>query len=299
MKNNILFFLLFVFLFSLYGCDENLYADIDNNGSYASKQDQLDFEFISNNCAPVIDYYDRVDPTGAVLSRDDAFKFLSAVLYCGGFNVIGGIDMVSKAGTSDVYSIVAAMLGISEVTSENLNAVSPYYFKAVDICHTRNTLAKDNNTTLDKSTASICGFAGLIGSAINVSSLISSIAGANIPIEISKNGFQQALEQIDINTTVDEFLANAENDTYLEELTVTINTAFDSLSSMENILDGSTDMVNEMKDSLLDEVSNQVSADKLKEYITSIKESQNNNSGSGGNSGNGKGQRNVQGHGGR
>ena len=241
------------------------------------------FEFISNNCAPVMDYYDRVDPTGAVLSRDDAFKFLSAVLYCGGFNIIGGIDMVSKAGTSDVYSIVAAMLGISEVTSENLNAISPYYFKAVDICHIRNTLAKDNNTTLDKSTASICGFAGLIGSAINVSSLISSIAGANIPIEISKNGFKQTLEQIDVNAAVDEFLANAENDTYLEELTLTINTTFDSLSSMENILDGSTDMVNEMKDSLLDEVSNQVSADKLKEYITIIKESQSNESGNIGN----------------
>lgn len=283
MKKYILYLLLFVFLFSLYGCDENLYADIDNNGSYVSKQDQLDFEFISNNCAPVMDYYDRVDPTGAVLSRDDAFKFLSAVLYCGGFNIIGGIDMVSKAGTSDVYSIVAAMLGISEVTSENLNAISPYYFKAVDICHIRNTLAKDNNTTLDKSTASICGFAGLIGSAINVSSLISSIAGANIPIEISKNGFQQTLEQIDVNAAVDEFLANAENDTYLEELTLTINTTFDSLSSMENILDGSTDMVNEMKDSLLDEVSNQVSADKLKEYITIIKESQSNESGNIGN----------------
>lgn len=281
MKKYILYLMLFVFLFSLYGCDENLYADIDNNGSYASKQDQLDFEFISNNCAPVMDYYDRVDPTGAVLSRDDAFKFLSAVLYCGGFNIIGGIDMVSKSGTSDVYSIVAAMLGISEVTSENLNAISPYYFKAVDICHTRNTLAKDNNTSLDKSTASICGFAGLIGSAINVSSLISSIAGANIPIEISKNGFQQTLEQIDVNAAVDEFLANAENDIYLEELTLAVNTAFDSLSSMESLLGGSEDMVNEIKDSLLDEDSNQVSADKLKEYITIIKESQNNDSGNG------------------
>ncbi len=283
MKNNVLYLLLFVFLFSLYGCDENLYSDIDNNGSYAAKQDQLDFEFISNNCAPVMNYYNRVDPTGAVLSRDDAFKFLSAVLYCGGFNIIGGIDMAGKTGTSDVYGIVAAILGISEVTSESLNAISPYYLKSVNICYIRNILAKDNNTTLDKSTASICGFAGLIDSVINVSLLISSIAGTNIPIEISKNGLQQTLEQIDVNAAVDEFLANAENNAYLEELTLALNIAFDSLSSMENILDGSTDMVNEMKDSLLDEVTNQVSADKLKEYITSIKESQNNESGNSGN----------------
>ena len=87
------------------------------------------------------------------------------------------------------------------------------------------------------------------------------------------------------------------DNTYLEELTLTLNTAFDSLSSMESLIGGSVDMVNEIKNSLLDEVTNQVSADKLKEYITSIQESQNNNSGSGGNSGNGQG--NGQGHGGR
>lgn len=270
MKKYILYLLLLVFLVSLYGCDENIYADIDNNGSYAAKQDQLDFEFIGNNCAPVIAYYDRVDPTGAVLSRDDTFKFLSAVLHCGGFNIIGGIDEVSKAGTSDVYSVVAAMLGISEITPENLNDVSSSYFKAVDICHIRKALAKDNNTTLDRNTASICGFAGLIGSAINVSLLISSIAEAYIPIEISKNGLQQALEQIDVNAGVDKFLA--ENDEYLDELTLTVNTAVDSLSSMESLLGGSEDMVNEIKDSLLDKDSKEVSADKLKEYITNIKE---------------------------
>ena len=245
----------------------------------------------------VMNYYNSIDATGASLSRDDAFKFLSAILYCGGFNVIGGIDMVSKAGTYDVYGVVAAMLGISEVTNENLKSISPYYLKAVDICGTRKTIAENNNTTLDNSTASICGFAGMIGSAVNVSSLISSIAGNNIVIEISENGFQQALEQIDVNTAVDEFLANAENNTYLEELTLTLNTAFDSLSSMESLIGGSVDMVNEIKNSLLDEVTNQVSVDKLKEYITSIQESQNNNSGSGGNSGNGQG--NGQGHGGR
>lgn len=299
MKNNILYLLLFVFTVSLYGCGESIYSDAADTSAKEAVQDQVDFDFISNNCAPVMNYYNSIDATGASLSRDDAFKFLSAILYCGGFNVIGGIDMVSKAGTSDVYGVVAAMLGISEVTTENLKSISPYYLKAVDICGTRKTIAENNNTTLDNSTASICGFAGMIGSAVNVSSLISSIAGNNISIEISENGFQQALEQIDINTAVDEFLANAENDTYLEELTLTLNTAFDSLSSMESLIGGSVDMVNEIKSSLLDEVTNHVSADKLKEYITSIKESQNNNSGSGGNSGNGNGQGNGQGHGGR
>lgn len=297
MKNNILYLLLFVFAVSLYGCGESIYSEAADTGTKEAVQDQVDFDFISNNCAPVMNYYNSIDATGASLSRDDAFKFLSAILYCGGFNVIGGIDMVSKAGTSDVYGVVAAMLGISEVTNENLKSISPYYLKAVDICGTRKTIAENNNTTLDNSTASICGFAGMIGSAVNVSSLISSIAGNNIVIEISENGFQQALEQIDVNTAVDEFLANAENNTYLEELTLTLNTAFDSLSSMESLIGGSVDMVNEIKNSLLDEVTNQVSADKLKEYITSIQESQNNNSGSGGNSGNGQG--NGQGHGGR
>ncbi len=274
MKKNILYLLLF-FLVFIYGCGENMYADVDNNYSLAAKQDQLDFEFIGNNCAPVMNYYNSVDSTGAALSRDDTFKFLSAILHCGGFNVIVGIDMVSKTGTSDVYGVVAGMLGISEVTFENLNAISPYYKKTVDICYIRHALAKDNNTTLDKSTASLCGFAGMISTALNVSSLIISIAGEDIPVKFSKIGFQQALKQIDINMAVDNFFANAENDTYLEELTLTLNTAFNGLSSMESFLGGSTDMVNEMKSSLFDEVLNQVSEDKLKSYITSIQEGQN------------------------
>lgn len=272
MKKIVLFLLFSIFTISLYGCGESIYADVDNNGSSASKQDEVDFDFISNKCAPVIDYYNNVDHTGASLSRDDAFKYLSAILYCGGFNVIGGIDMVNKAGSSDVYGVVAAMLGTSTVTAENLAALMPYYSKAVNICTVRDALAKDNNTTLDNSTTSVCGFAGMIGSAINVSSLISSIAGENVSIEISKNGFQQALKGIDINKAVDEFFANTEKEKYLEELSSTLNTAFDSVSSMENLLGGSVDMVNEIKNSLFDEVANQVSEDKLKEYLTSIKE---------------------------
>ena len=278
MKKNVLFLLMFVFLLSFYGCGDSIYSDAANIGTSEAQQDQLDFDFISNNCAPVIDYYNNVDSSGASLTRDDAFKFLSAILYCGGFNVIGGIDMVTQAGTSDVYGVVAAMLGISESIRE--------------------ALAKDNNTSLDNSTASICGFAGMIGSAVNVSSLISSIAGENVAITISENGFKQALEQIDVNTAVDEFLANTENAAYLDDLTLTLNTAFGSLSSMESLLGGSTDMVNDIKGSLLDEITNQVSADKLKEYITSIKETANNNS-SGSGSGSGNGQGNGQGNGGR
>lgn len=290
MNNKVLYLLLFVFSLCLYGCGESVYSGVDNTGSLEAKQDQIDFDFISNNCTPVMDYYNSIDATGASLSRDDTFKYLCAILYCGGFNVIGGIDMVNKAGTSDVYGVVAAMLGISEVTSENLASIRPYYLKAVDICSIRDALAQDNNTSLDNSTASVCGFAGMIGSAVSVSSLISSISADNLPIEISETGFQQALEQVDINTAVDNFLNNAENEEYIEDLTLSLNTAFDSLSSMEGLLGGSIDMVNEIKSSLLDEVSNQVSADKLKAYITSIKESQDSgSSNSQGSHGNGQG----------
>lgn len=296
MKNNILYLLLFVFTVSLYGCGESIYSDAADTSAKEAVQDQVDFDFISNNCAPVMSYYNSIDSTGASLSRDDTFKFLSAILYCGGFNVIGGIDMISKTGTSDVYGVVAAMLGVSEVTTENLKSISPYYSKAVNICGTRKTIAENNNTTLDNSTVSLCGFAGMIGSAVNVSSLISSIAGNNISIEFSENGFQQALSQIDINTAVDNFFANTENSSsYIDNLTLSVNTAIDSLTSMESLIGGSVDMVNEIKTSLIDEVTNQVSEDKLKEYLTSIKESQNNNIGNGSN---GSGQGNGQGHGG-
>lgn len=292
MKKNILYLLLFVFLLSLYGCGENLYADLDNNGSQESKQDQLDFEFIGNNCAPVMDYYNRVDSTGATLSRDDTFKFLSAILYCGGFNIIGGIDMVAKTGSSDIYGVIAAMLGVSEVTADSLNAISPYYAKSVNICSIKNMLAKDNDTTLDKSMISICGFAGMVGAAVNVSSLISTIAGIEIPIEISADGLKQALEQVDVDAKIDEFLANSENETYIEDLSLALNTAFDNLDSMEELLGGSTDMIYEIKNSLIDETTNKVSEEKLKAYINNIKERQNNGSSNNGNGSYGNGQGN-------
>lgn len=301
MKKSIIYFLLLILIVSIYGCGDSIYGNVDNNGSQASKQDQLDFDFISNNCMPVIAHYDSIDPTGAVLSRDDAFKYLSALLYCGGFNVIGGIDMVNKAGTSDVYGVVGAMLGISEVTTDTLNALSPYYLKAVNICSIRDNLSKLNNTVIDNSTASICGFAGMIGSAVNISSLISSIAGDNISIEISENGFQTALDQIDVNTAVDNFLANMENgNDYLDNLTLSVNTALDSLSSMESILGGSVTMVNDIKDILFDNATNQVSIDTLKAYITSIQQNSDINDGNhGGIDGGSQGNGNGNGHGGK
>lgn len=289
MRRNVLFLLMFVFLLSLYGCGESIYSGAADTGTKEAVYDQVDFDFISNNCAPVMNYYNSIDATGASLSRDDTFKFLSAILYCGGFNVIGGIDMVSTSGTSDVYGVVASMLGVTEVTSENLNTISPYYSKAVNICSVREALAKDNNTTLDNSTASLCGFAGMVGSAVNVSSLITSIAGDNVSIVLSENGFQQALSQIDINTAVDNFFANTENSSsYIDNLTLSVNTAIDSLTSMESLLGGSISMVNDIQTSLLDDITNQVSVDKLKEYLTSIKENQN-TSGTGSSSSNGQG----------
>ena len=72
MKKNVLFLLMFVFLLSFYGCGDSIYSDAADTGTYEAKQDQLDFDFISNNCAPVIDYYNNVDSSGASLTRDQA-----------------------------------------------------------------------------------------------------------------------------------------------------------------------------------------------------------------------------------
>lgn len=299
MKKSFFYLLVFIMTVSIYGCGDSIYGGVDNNGSHVAKQDQIDFDFISNNCMPVIAHYDSIDPTGAVLSRDDAFKYLSALLYCGGFNIIGGIDMVNKVGTSDVYSVVAAMLGISQVTTSHLSALSPYYVKAVNICSVRDNISQLNYTVLDNSTASICGFAGMIGSAVNVSSLISSIAGNNAAIEFSENGFQTALEQIDINTAVDNFLSNTENDTYLQDLTLSLDTALDSLSSMESLLGGSAAMVGDIKDILYDNATNQVSIDTLKAYITSIKENSNNDNSSDNQNGSSNNQGSSHGSGGK
>lgn len=291
MKRLYSYFLVVVLISFIYGCGESIYSDVDNNYSAAAKQDQIDFDFISNNCAPVMAYYESVDSTAATLSRDDAFKYLCSVLYCGGFNIIGGIDMVEKAGTSDVYRVIASMLNISTVNTETLQSLIPYYSKAVTICDTRDNISRLDNTTLDTSTASVCGFAGMISSAVNVSSLISSISGTDI--ELSEQGFIDALNQVDVSTSVDEFLANAENDEYINNLSDSVNIILDSTSAMENLLGGSTSMVNDIRDNLIDAATGKVTSEKLKSYLLSIQnssgsESSNNGSGiNGGNHGNG------------
>lgn len=291
MKRLYLYFLLIVLISFIYGCGESIYGDVDNNYSAVSKQDQIDFDFISNNCAPVMEYYDRVDNTAATLSQDDAFKYLCSVLYCGGFNIIGGINMVEKSGTSDIYGVIASMLSISTVNTETLQRLMPYYSKAVTICDMRDNISRLNNTTLDINTASVCGFAGMINSAVNVSSLISSISGSDI--ELSEQGFIDALNQVDVSTAVDEFLANAENDEYINNLSDSVNIVLDSTSSMESLLSGSTSMVNDIRDNLIDATTGEVTPETLKSYLLSIQnsmvtESSNNGNGiNGGNNGNG------------
>ena len=47
MKKSIIYFLLLILIVSIYGCGDSIYGNVDNNGSQASKQDQLDFDFIS------------------------------------------------------------------------------------------------------------------------------------------------------------------------------------------------------------------------------------------------------------
>lgn len=276
MQRKFLYLFLLVFLISLYGCEDSIYSEVDNNGSYISKQDQLDFSFISNKCVPVVAYYDSVDISGASLSRDDAFKYLCAILYCNGFDIIGGIETISEKGTSDMYNVVASILGISPVTSSSLSYILPEYMKSVTICNIRDMLAKDNNTSLDKSTAAVCGLSGMIDSAIHISLLISSIKGEDIPIEISKDGFKDALSLVNVDKAIDNFLSKVENETYLDDLTLALNIALESIEPMDNLLDGSASMVNEIKNSLFDETTNKVTAESLKLYIKSIKDGQNN-----------------------
>lgn len=297
MKRVYLYFCLIILTSFMYGCGESIYGDVDNNNSAVSKQDQVDFEFISNNCAPVMAYYESIDSTAKTLSQGDAFKYLCSVLSCGGFNIIGGIDMVAKAGTSDSFGVVASMLGISSVNNEILAGLAPYYDKAVNICEARDNISMLNNTVLDENTASVCGFAGMISSAINVSSLISSIT--NTDINLSEQGFTDALSQVDVNAAVDKFFANSENEAYTENLTNSINIILESSGSMESLLGGSVSMVNDIKDNLIDETSGKVTSEKLKAYLLSIQNSADNNNSNNGSSNNGSGMNGNSSHGGR
>lgn len=272
MKSNVLYMLLFFFVVITYGCEESIYSDVDDTHTQVSKQDKLDFDFVNGKCAPVIAYYDGVDSTGAALSRDDAFKYINAILQCGGFDVMRGVDMINNTNTSDVYDLAASMLGVSSATANVLADMNTYYSKAVNICRVRQEIAKRNNTVLDDSTATVCGFAGMVGSVSNISLLVGSITGKQITI--SEEGFKEALNGIDVNSTIDDFLEKAENDAYLDNLTEALNTAFDGMTSMEDILSGSESMVNDVKSNLFDE-NDKTSSDKLKSYLESMKNNSN------------------------
>ena len=84
-----------------------------------------------------------------------------------------------------------------------------------------------------------------------------------------------------------------ENDEYINNLSDSVNIILDSTSSMESLLGGSTSMVNDIRDNLIDTATGKVTPEKLKSYLLSIQnstgtESSNNGSGiNGGNHGNG------------
>lgn len=178
------------FLF-LTGCGESIYTGAADTATSEAAADQLDFDFIEGRCQPVIDYYDNMINSSAVLNDDDTYKYVSSLLTCSGFDVIGGIDSILTNGGSDIYKTAGDIMGIKLMDMNTSNNLQSYYDKAISICYDRKVELEKEELTLSNTNKTVCGLAGMMGFVVNMSAMMlnTSGGGANI-LELSEPGFQ-------------------------------------------------------------------------------------------------------------
>lgn len=173
------------------GCGESIYEGAADTTTSAAVTDQLDFDLISGSCQSVINYYDNQITSKTVLSDNDLYKYVSALLSCSGFNVVNGIDSIVTNGGSDIYKTAGALMGVTKIDMNTSASLQSSYDKAIKACFDRKTELLKNNLTLNETNMTLCGLAGMMGSIVNMSAMMlnTSGGGANI-LELSQTGFE-------------------------------------------------------------------------------------------------------------
>lgn len=186
------------FLF-LTGCGESIYDGAADTTTNEAVSDQVDFDLIEGRCQPVINYYDNQINSGVYLSDNDIYKYVSAILSCSGFDVIGGIDSILTNGGSDIYMTAGALMGIKLMDMNTAASLQSYYDKAIAVCYDRKVELEKEGLSVNNSNKTVCGLAGMMGSIVNMSTMMlnTSGGGANL-LELSESGFQNfASNEID------------------------------------------------------------------------------------------------------
>lgn len=200
------------FLF-LTGCGESIYDGAADTTTNEAVSDQVDFDLIEGRCQPVITYYDDRINSGIVLSDSDIYKYVSAILTCSGFDVIGGIDSILTNGGSDIYMTAGALMGIKFMDMNTATSLQSYYDKAISVCYDRKVELEKEGLALDKTNTTVCGLAGMMGSIVNMSTMMlnTSGGGANL-LELSETGFENFA-----NNEIDATLAGQSLGSYVKQ----------------------------------------------------------------------------------
>lgn len=173
------------------GCGESIYEGAADTTTSAAVTDQLDFDLISGSCQSVINYYDSQITSKTVLSDNDLYKYVSALLNCSGFNVVNGIDSIVTNGGSDIYKTAGALMGVTKIDMNTSASLQSSYDKAIKACFDRKTELLKNNLTLNETNMTLCGLAGMMGSIVNMSAMMLNTSGGGASVlELSQTGFE-------------------------------------------------------------------------------------------------------------
>ena len=184
--------LLIVISVAVTGCGESIYSSAENTNSKEATIDDFDFSFLKNECDVIIERYDESVNSGVILSEDDLYRYISALLACSGFDIIKGLDSILQTGGNDIYETAAAVIGHNVIDINTAMYLQTQYSKAINVCADyKAELAKDN-ISLNNTNLTLCGLAGTMGTVVNLSSMLlnASGGGANV-IELTKAGLTE------------------------------------------------------------------------------------------------------------
>lgn len=264
--------LLIVISVAVTGCGESIYSSAENTNSKEATIDDFDFSFLKNECDVIIERYDESVNSGVILSEDDLYRYISALLACSGFDIIKGLDSILQTGGNDIYETAAAVIGHNVIDINTAMYLQTQYSKAINVCADyKAELAKDN-ISLNNTNLTLCGLAGTMGTIVNISSMLLNATGggANV-IELTKAGLTEFGTQV--NPTIvgqglssflkqyNLFLANLDSGLLLSESAAKVIGDLLGQNSFNSVL-------SEFASSLRDQQTKAITEDSLIKYIS-------------------------------
>lgn len=245
------------------GCGDSMYEIGGNKSADVSIEDQVKFDYITGKCAPVVDYYRKIDVTGISLSNREATMYISSLLECGGFNYLNIIKAFE--GQIDYIKTIAYIVGVHDASFQQLDVITKIFDQATTICIKRSVDNATNINSVDHNIATLCSSAGFVGTFINLSELVAGVSNLD-NITISAQGFKTALEGVDINTKLDVFLS--ENPLFISEITNTMNVFVNLSSKLEKLTGEDLKPLLEKYTSYLYDENKKISRERLHNFLT-------------------------------